>query len=122
MRYLTLSEALELHDRVIAQYGGALGLRDLGALESALAQPRMTFGQRPISVYCGEGGSDWLFAYPEPPILRRKQTDRPCSDGGFSGSSETGQTKRFAGWEMGESGGSFVRRRRSFNTRSTCGD
>ena len=44
MRYLTLSEALELHDRVIAQSGGALGVLHLGALESALAQPRMTFG------------------------------------------------------------------------------
>jgi death-on-curing protein len=44
VRYLTLSEALELHGRVIAQSGGALGVLNLGALESALAQPRMTFG------------------------------------------------------------------------------
>ena len=43
MRYLTLSEALELHRRVIGQSGGALGILNLGALESALAQPRMTF-------------------------------------------------------------------------------
>ena len=43
MRYLTLSEALELHRRVIGQSGGALGVLNLGALESALAQPRMTF-------------------------------------------------------------------------------
>ena len=43
MRYLTLSEALELHCRVIGQSGGALGVLNLGALESALAQPRMTF-------------------------------------------------------------------------------
>jgi death-on-curing protein len=28
----------------MAQTGGALGIHDLGALESALAQPRMTFG------------------------------------------------------------------------------
>ena len=44
MRYLTLSEALELHCRIIGQSGGALGVLNLGALESALAQPRMTFG------------------------------------------------------------------------------
>ena len=44
MRYLTLSEVLELHHRVIAQSGGALGVLNLGALESALAQPRITFG------------------------------------------------------------------------------
>jgi len=43
VRYLTLSEALELHRRVIGQSGGALGVLNLGALESALAQPRMTF-------------------------------------------------------------------------------
>lgn len=44
MRYLTLSETLELHRRIIGQSGGALGVLNLGALESALAQPRMTFG------------------------------------------------------------------------------
>ena len=48
MRYLTLSEALELHRRVIGQSGGALGVLNLGALESALAQPRMTFGGREL--------------------------------------------------------------------------
>ncbi|MDQ3753577.1 MAG: type II toxin-antitoxin system death-on-curing family toxin [Acidobacteriota bacterium] len=44
MRYLTLSEVLELHRRIIERSGGAAGLRDAGMLESALAQPRMTFG------------------------------------------------------------------------------
>lgn len=43
MRYLTLAEMLELHQRIISQTGGGLGLRDIGSLESALAQPRMTF-------------------------------------------------------------------------------
>ena len=44
MRYLSLPEVLEIHRRVLGQSGGAGGVRDLGALESALAQPRMTFG------------------------------------------------------------------------------
>jgi death-on-curing protein len=44
MRYLVLAEVLELHRRIISQFGGATGIRDLGALESALGQPRMTFG------------------------------------------------------------------------------
>ena len=48
MRYLTLSETLELHRRVIGQSGGAVGVLNLGALESALAQPRMTFGGREL--------------------------------------------------------------------------
>jgi death-on-curing protein len=44
MRYLTLDEVLALHRMVIAQSGGSPGLRDPGALDSAVAQPRMTFG------------------------------------------------------------------------------
>ena len=43
MRYLTLNEVLALYYRILEQSGGAVGVRDLGALESALAQPRMTF-------------------------------------------------------------------------------
>ncbi|HBE33842.1 MAG TPA: type II toxin-antitoxin system death-on-curing family toxin [Cyanobacteria bacterium UBA11368] len=44
MRFLTLIEVLELHRRIIGQSGGAFGIRDVGLLESAIAQPRMTFG------------------------------------------------------------------------------
>lgn len=44
IRYLTLAEVLELHRLVLAQTGGAAGLRDLGALEAAVAQPRQSFG------------------------------------------------------------------------------
>ena len=44
MRYLTLEEVLESHKRVIAESGGSSGVRDLGAVESAVAQPVMTFG------------------------------------------------------------------------------
>lgn len=43
-RYLSLGEVVELHRLVVAQAGGAGGVRDLGALESAVAQPRATFG------------------------------------------------------------------------------
>lgn len=43
MHYLTFAEALELHRQVIAVTGGLAGLRDLGALESSLAQPRQSF-------------------------------------------------------------------------------
>lgn len=44
MRYLFIEEIISLHAKVIAQSGGGLGLRDRGALESAVAQPEMTFG------------------------------------------------------------------------------
>jgi len=43
MRFLTLIEVLALHSKVIEQSGGASGIRDVGLLESAIAQPRMTF-------------------------------------------------------------------------------
>ena len=44
MRYLTLGEVVALHRAILESSGGASGIRDLGALESALAQPRATFG------------------------------------------------------------------------------
>jgi death-on-curing protein len=44
MRYLTLTEILNLHRRIIEQSGGAAGLRDNNALGSAVAQPAMAFG------------------------------------------------------------------------------
>jgi death-on-curing protein len=44
MRYLALAEVVELHRRLLEAAGGAAGIRDLGALESAVAQPKATFG------------------------------------------------------------------------------
>jgi death on curing protein len=44
IRYLTLVEVIELHRGILEQAKGSGGIRDLGALESATAQPRMTFG------------------------------------------------------------------------------
>lgn len=38
--YLTLEEAVDLHRQLIERFGGAVGVRDLGLLESALARPR----------------------------------------------------------------------------------
>lgn len=44
MRYLTVDEVLVIYDRIMRESGGGTGIRDIGALESAVAQPRMTFG------------------------------------------------------------------------------
>lgn len=38
--YLTLAETLELHICLIERFGGKLGVRDKGLLESALMRPR----------------------------------------------------------------------------------
>jgi len=43
MRYLALGEVVELHRRLLEATGGASGIRDFGALESAIAQPKATF-------------------------------------------------------------------------------
>lgn len=43
MRLLSLAEVVELHRQVVHSSGGSHGIRDLGILESAVAQPRMSF-------------------------------------------------------------------------------
>jgi death-on-curing protein len=42
--FLDLEDVLAIHDRQIAEFGGAPGIRDQALLESALATPRATFG------------------------------------------------------------------------------
>lgn len=41
--FLTLAEVIEIHADQIRRYGGHGGMRDLGLLESALAQPEASF-------------------------------------------------------------------------------
>ena len=43
MRYLSVSEVLEIHRQIMQQAGTSFGTHNLAALESAVAQPRMTF-------------------------------------------------------------------------------
>jgi len=54
MRYLTIPEVLYLYQNIMQQSGGAYGIRDLNALESAVAQPRMTFDRRELYATVGE--------------------------------------------------------------------
>lgn len=42
--FLTLEEVLEIHEQQISLYGGSHGVRDHGALQSAVATPEATFG------------------------------------------------------------------------------
>jgi death-on-curing protein len=44
--FLTLDEVLEIHQEQVERYGGSSGLRDSGALQSAIAQPMATFGAK----------------------------------------------------------------------------
>lgn len=41
---ISVQQVIEIHEIVVKQFGGSMGLRDSGALESALARPFQTFG------------------------------------------------------------------------------
>ena len=59
--FLTLDEALAIHAHQIARYGGALGLRDRGLLESALAMPAATFAGEDLHPSLPEQAAAYLF-------------------------------------------------------------
>ena len=42
--FLALDDVLELHTEMISTIGGSYGVKEQAGLESALAQPQMTFG------------------------------------------------------------------------------
>ena len=44
MLFLTVDDILESHQNQIQTYGGSQGIRDIGLLESAIAQPNASFG------------------------------------------------------------------------------
>ena len=48
MNFLTVEDVLELHQTQLDRYGGSAGIRDLGLLESAVAQASASFGGVPL--------------------------------------------------------------------------
>ena len=44
MLYLTIEQILDIHHQIMARAVGELGITNRGLLESAVAQPQMTFG------------------------------------------------------------------------------
>ncbi len=42
--FLTVEDVLEIHESQLERFGGGAGLRDVGLLESAVAQPQASFG------------------------------------------------------------------------------
>jgi death-on-curing protein len=59
--FLTLDEVLEIHRDQLARYSGAGGIRDLGLLQSALAQPQATFGGQFLHADVFEMAAAYLF-------------------------------------------------------------
>ena len=48
MKYLKVKHVLRIHERVIERSGGDPAILDLRLIESAVAQPRMTFDGKPL--------------------------------------------------------------------------
>ena len=59
--FLSLSEVLEIHRDQIDRYGGDLGIRDLGLLQSALAMPAAGFGGRYLHANLFDMAAAYLF-------------------------------------------------------------
>jgi death on curing protein len=59
--FLGLEDVLSLHADQVALYGGEYGVRDLGLLESAIAQPRATFGGESLHKDQFEMAAAYLF-------------------------------------------------------------
>src|SRR6266480_6018406 len=59
--FLTLEEVLELHQEQITRYGGTLGIRDMGLLDSAVAAPSATFSGTYLHQDLAEMAAAYLF-------------------------------------------------------------
>jgi death-on-curing protein len=59
--FLGVEDVLELHADQVALYGGDHGVRDLGLLETAVAQPQATFGGQLLHKDVFEMAAAYLF-------------------------------------------------------------
>ena len=50
-KFLTLDQVLEIHRVQLELFGGQEGIRDQGALESAIAQPEATFNEAHLHLF-----------------------------------------------------------------------
>ena len=59
--FLSVDMVVQIHQRVVEEFGGDEGLRDRGLLESAVAMPQSTFGGRFLHVELAEKAAAYLF-------------------------------------------------------------
>jgi len=59
--FLTVEDVLNVHRRVVEEFGGDTGLRDRGLLESAVAMPRSTFGGEELHTDLAEQAAAYFF-------------------------------------------------------------
>ncbi|MBX9254401.1 type II toxin-antitoxin system death-on-curing family toxin [Desmonostoc muscorum CCALA 125] len=60
-KFLTISQVLHIHQRQIQKFGGTSGVRDEGLLDSALAQPQVTFGGELLHPTISEQAAAYLY-------------------------------------------------------------
>lgn len=81
-KFLTLKQVLRLHDQSIHRFGGSHGMRDQGALESALAQPEMGFGGTYVHESIYDKAAAYIFHVVKnhPFVDGNKRTGFGCAD------------------------------------------
>ena len=85
MRYLTLAEIVDLHLLIAKATGGASGIRNLGALESAIAQPKATFDGNDLYPSITEKAAVLCFSIVQGhPFVGRQQENWTCCYGCIS--------------------------------------
>ena len=61
MLFLTLDDIIESHQNQVDTYGGSHGIRDIGLLESAIAQPEASFGGQYLHADIFEMAAAYLY-------------------------------------------------------------
>lgn len=61
MKFLSLSEVLEIHQDQVTRYGGASGIRDIELLKSALGMPSATYSGEFLHTDVYEMAAAYLF-------------------------------------------------------------
>jgi len=59
--FLSVDMVIQIHQRVIEEFGGDPGLRDRGLLESAVAMPQSTFGGKFLHIDLAEKAAAYHF-------------------------------------------------------------
>jgi death on curing protein len=79
--FLSAVDALRLHSDQIAAFGGSMGVRDMGLLESALATPAASFAGQYLHDFPHEMASAYLFhiARNHPFVDGNKRTALACA-------------------------------------------
>ena len=80
-KYLTLDEALRIHEVLIESFGGAAGVRDMGLIELALLRPQTGYYADLIE----EAAALWeSLAHNRPFVVRNQSGGCGCTGGPIS--------------------------------------